>query len=186
VERWRVKVMSDPDAARVNLTATPATVADLVRLPAPPSLPDRARLAPTELTTYAVTVRLVAAALEEDSDIHLVVADPADPAGTMIVEFPHPDCALETAPALREQIRTARTAFVAAVGAPPEGQFTQLSGTAQIVGVGFFDRIHGQRGVAPNGIELHPVLGFALADPAGAPAAPPPPPAPAPPAPRSG
>jgi hypothetical protein len=29
-----------------------------------------------------------------------------------------------------------------------------------IVGVGFFDVIHGQRGVAPNGIELHPVLGI--------------------------
>ena len=27
-----------------------------------------------------------------------------------------------------------------------------------IRGVGFFDRIHGQMGVAPNGIELHPVL----------------------------
>ncbi len=27
----------------------------------------------------------------------------------------------------------------------------------QITGVGFFDYIHGQRGVAPNGIELHPV-----------------------------
>jgi len=28
----------------------------------------------------------------------------------------------------------------------------------RITGVGFFDYIHGQRGVAPNGIELHPVL----------------------------
>jgi hypothetical protein len=28
------------------------------------------------------------------------------------------------------------------------------------VGVGFFDSVHGQPGVAPNGIELHPVLGF--------------------------
>jgi len=29
---------------------------------------------------------------------------------------------------------------------------------ARITGVGFFDRLHGQTGVAPNGIELHPVL----------------------------
>ena len=28
----------------------------------------------------------------------------------------------------------------------------------RITGVGFFDYIHGERGVAPNGIELHPVL----------------------------
>jgi hypothetical protein len=32
---------------------------------------------------------------------------------------------------------------------------------AQITGVAFFDFLHGQTGVAPNGIELHPVLGFA-------------------------
>jgi hypothetical protein len=33
-----------------------------------------------------------------------------------------------------------------------------LKGTATVTGVGFFDIIHGQTGVAPNGIELHPVL----------------------------
>jgi hypothetical protein len=35
-----------------------------------------------------------------------------------------------------------------------------LKGTATVTGVGFFDIIHGQTGVAPNGIELHPVLRF--------------------------
>jgi hypothetical protein len=30
-----------------------------------------------------------------------------------------------------------------------------------IVGVAFFDFMHGQTGVARNAIELHPVLGFA-------------------------
>jgi hypothetical protein len=30
----------------------------------------------------------------------------------------------------------------------------------RIKGVGFWDEIHGQTGVAPNGIELHPVLRF--------------------------
>jgi hypothetical protein len=29
-------------------------------------------------------------------------------------------------------------------------------------GVGFFDYLHGQSGVAPNGIELHPLLSFSL------------------------
>ena len=31
---------------------------------------------------------------------------------------------------------------------------------ATITGVGFFDSIHGQTGVAPNGIELHTDLSF--------------------------
>jgi hypothetical protein len=30
----------------------------------------------------------------------------------------------------------------------------------RLTGVGFWDEIHGQTGVAPNGIELHPVLSF--------------------------
>jgi len=32
---------------------------------------------------------------------------------------------------------------------------------ARVTGVAFFDFLHGQTGVAPNGIELDPVLGFA-------------------------
>jgi len=32
---------------------------------------------------------------------------------------------------------------------------------ARIVGVAFFDYKHGQTGVAPNAIELHPILAFA-------------------------
>ena len=43
-------------------------------------------------------------------------------------------------------------------GTPVHGRFTNLSGTATLTGIGFFDVIHGQSGVAPNGIELHPVI----------------------------
>jgi hypothetical protein len=45
-------------------------------------------------------------------------------------------------------------------GTPRTSSFTSLSGTAVVNGVGFFDFKHGQRGVAPNAIELHPALGF--------------------------
>jgi len=53
----------------------------------------------------------------------------------------------------------ARDAFVQACGTPSEA-FQAVSGTVNIAGVAFFDFIHGQNGVAPNGIELHPVLAF--------------------------
>jgi hypothetical protein len=46
---------------------------------------------------------------------------------------------------------------------------------ARVVGVAFFDFLHGQTGVARNGIELHPVLGFACLSKAGPPPPPPPP-----------
>ena len=49
---------------------------------------------------------------------------------------------------------------------PAEGQEAQMpafmtsvpSTPARVTGVGFFDRMHGQTGVAPNVIELHPIL----------------------------
>jgi len=33
-----------------------------------------------------------------------------------------------------------------------------LSRRVRITGIGFFNKVHGQSGVAPNGIELTPVL----------------------------
>ncbi len=52
-ERWPVKTLSDGDAARVNFNPVPATVSDLRALPAPGSLPQSSRIAPTELTTFS-------------------------------------------------------------------------------------------------------------------------------------
>lgn len=44
-------------------------------------------------------------------------------------------------------------------GAGPPVFKSQVKPTrVRLTGVGFFDRVHGQTGVAPNGIELHPLL----------------------------
>jgi hypothetical protein len=43
---------------------------------------------------------------------------------------------------------------------PGGSSFTKLKGQATIRGIGFFDFFHNQTGVAPNEIELHPVLRF--------------------------
>jgi hypothetical protein len=49
--------------------------------------------------------------------------------------------------------------------APADEQLPQrrkdLLASSRVTGVAFFDFLHGQTGVAPNGIELHPILGFA-------------------------
>ena len=42
----------------------------------------------------------------------------------------------------------------------PSTSWQRVHTTVQIAGVGFFDFKHGQSGVAPNAIELHPVLKF--------------------------
>ncbi len=161
VERWPVKTLSDADVGLVDFTAVPTTVEELIAFPAPEYRPQNSRVAPVELTTYTIVANLIAAKLEPDSDIHLVISALTDDNQTMIVEFPDgPNCAPDTDQELVNQMQAARDAFIAAFGVPPSSYFKQLSGEAQITGIGFFDRIHGQHGVAPNGIELHPVLNF--------------------------
>ena len=78
-ERWPVKTLSDQDAASVNFSPVDSSVAELRGLTAPASLPQSSRIAPTELTVYSVTAQLVEFKLEEDHDIHLVIAEPGDP-----------------------------------------------------------------------------------------------------------
>jgi hypothetical protein len=60
-------------------------------------------------------------------------------------------------------MRTARQALERACGVAGTSSFHPLNGTATIDGVGFVDFKHGQRGVAPNAIELHPVTRFSVA-----------------------
>src|SRR5207244_927391 len=38
------------------------------------------------------------------------------------------------------------------------GTFQTANVPVQLTGVGMFDFLHGQTGVAPNGIELHPII----------------------------
>lgn len=87
-----------------------------------------------------------------------MVADLRHPAHTMIIEFPSAHCLRHAL--RRKEIVRARAAFERAYGRPSSNSFARLRGTATITGVGFFDSLHGQTGVAPNGIELHPVLTF--------------------------
>lgn len=162
-ERWLVKTLSDSNAGLVNFVPVPETVAQLRALPKPASLPDASRIGPTELTEFTVAAQLVEFKQEDDRDIHLVIADPADASQTMIVEFPDAqDCSGAVGSTHAQEMRAARAAFEAAFGQPPTSQFKHISGTATVTGVGFFDFLHGQTGVAPNGIELHPVLSFSV------------------------
>lgn len=78
----------------------------------------------------------------------------------MIAEIPDPGCAAGSA--VGTTLARARRELVAEFGAPIPERFEPVRGTpaVRIAGVVFFDVLHGQRGVAPNGVELHPVLGL--------------------------
>jgi hypothetical protein len=157
-ERWAVKTLADPYAHKVNFHPRKTTISFLRRLPPTHTY---ARAPGAERTTYRFRARLLETKVEDDGDIHLVVADPRHRSHTMIVELPSANCTHHSLK--RKEMRRARTSFVRACGLPPSDEFARLKGTATIAGVGFFDYDHGQTGIAPNGIELHPVVAFSHA-----------------------
>jgi len=159
IVRWPVKTLTDRAARLVNVHPRATTVSALLRL-APTNTYTRGR--GVERTTYRIRARLVETKHEDDEDYHLVVADPRHSSQTMIVEFPANVCTRGAKSPRRRQMAQARAAFVRACGYPSSSSFHFLRGTATITGVGFFDAIHGQTGVAPNGVELHPVLRFSM------------------------
>ncbi len=154
VERWPVKTLSDPERQRVKLQPIDETVEDLVLLPRPGYLPATGRADPVEVTVYRVKARLISLFTEADGDYHLVLASPNDPSITMIAEVPDPECSGACASgfvATYAQVRKDLMDHLNAPGGEPRPLI-------HVTGVGFFDYLHGQLGVAPNGIELHPVL----------------------------
>ncbi|MDX6577745.1 MAG: hypothetical protein QOE96_3698 [Blastocatellia bacterium] len=153
-ERWPVKIGADPDASLVNLTSTTATtIAALSGIATPSPLPDNGRVQPTETKVWVLNVTLVKYAKSFDSDYHMVFSDGAG--HTMIAEIPSPSCVGPNSP-FAAGIAHARAQFDAMLTATTT--FQDANVPVQITGVGFFDYFEGQEGIAPNGIELHPVI----------------------------
>ena len=159
LERWSVKTLQDPAGRALNLSSYKTTTVSALRSRPVRRGPGGSRGAGVESTVSQVRARLVEAKVEDDSDIHLVIRDLTS-TGTMIVEFPLATCAGGATAGAKTRMKNARNAFVAACGMPSDTSFEQLTGKATIRGIGFFDFLHGQTGVAPNGIELHPVVRF--------------------------
>jgi hypothetical protein len=139
VERWTVKTLQDRPRL---LPARKTTIHHLITRPAPSSLPDR-RL-PFERHVFTVVAAVVLVRPEADSDLHLVLQQGGN---HMIAEAPAPYCDKHATPLRRRQMRAARSR-------------ARLCARARVTGVAFFDYDHGQTGVAPNAIELHPILRF--------------------------
>jgi hypothetical protein len=153
VEAWAVKTLTDPNASQVNLTPLRTTVP---RLDAMSVTSEGQRTNPPQVFKLKAT-RLIKYKLEPDSDIHLVLQSTLDASKTMIAEIPDPACA--SGSRVYNQIVAARAAFVSQIGSP-QSYFISLNQLINVQGVGFFDYFHGQTGVAPNAIELHPVIAF--------------------------
>lgn len=154
VERWSVKTGTDPQAPSVNLsTYISSTIYNFHQSTRPSSLPSNGRVSPRETTQYRLSGTLIKYVREADSDYHLVIRDSAG--RTMIIELPASSCVGVGSP-FGPGISRARQQFDARFTATTSMKTTTTPVT--IKGIGFWDYIHGQTGVAPNGIEVHPVL----------------------------
>lgn len=161
-ERWPVKTLADPQGkAMFDAPATTSTIAELSALPAPTRKELMAAMNtrfPAEIQAGRKLVHAVVLGfkLETDSDVHIVLADRADQSITMVAEIPSPGCVPEK---YRSYIAGVRASFITAFGNPtPRMKHLPRPRPIQAEGPLFFDMIHGQTGVAKNGVELHPLL----------------------------
>ena len=143
---------SQPDAEEgeaVTLrSTTQATIAALSDVLAPSALPQSNRVLPTGATVHRLVATLTVYELDDGSGYHLVLSDGAG--NTLIAE------SVGRSSPLLSSIERARAEFDAHHAAA--GSFQTANVPVTVTGVGFFDFLPGQTGVAPNGIELHAVL----------------------------
>jgi len=149
VERWPVKTLSDPNASRVdyfNISTT--TISALNALTAHCSGLPESRTYSEEFRVFEVEGVVLLTRNEDDKDVHIALADPADASKSIVVEVVEPSCAT-TSPFL-VMLTNAKAQYQAA---------GSLSGRhVRVRGVGFYDFAHGQTGRSASCIELHPVL----------------------------
>jgi hypothetical protein len=121
----------------------PSTVAFLASLHRPAVVP--ASRLPFERHIFGVLATVTLVRQEADGNLHLVLLSGR---AHMIAEAPNaPFCTAKATAFRKKQMRAARSRV-------------RLCAKARVVGVAFWDYFHGQTGVAPNAIELHPILGF--------------------------
>jgi hypothetical protein len=139
VERWAVKTLQDRPYLLPNLLTT---VKYLDTRSSPPYLPST-RL-PFERHVFTVIAGVTFVREEADSDYHFILQEHG---WHMIGETPAAYCDRGAKPLYRREMAQARRS-------------ARTCGRARVTGVAFFDFDHGQDGVAPNAIELHPLLHF--------------------------
>jgi hypothetical protein len=165
--RWPVRTGSDLDASLVNDVPVPATVEELVGQPRPrgmrlptkrfPAYQNR-RAEGVERTVYVLETTIVGCQLMLSQNFHLNLK--GDSGQTMIANCPHPDPEFVD-PGSRwvKQIAQVRHQIEERLK-PIPGQRMEVNERVRITGIGFFNHVHGQWGMAANGIELAPVLGI--------------------------
>jgi hypothetical protein len=153
--RWDVKILADPDTAIIDFrNIKQATVAELTEL-RPLITSEFMPRQYAERRVYDVAAELYGFAINNYRDYELYLRDTATGA-TMIAAIPDPDCP-EIARTPRAQLYRAIRTWLRDSIADTTGRLADTI-AVRLIGIGFYDRLLNQPGMAENGITLHPVL----------------------------
>ena len=161
VERWAVKVLTDPSAPLVNYTPILTTIDSLIHIPTSPDQ-NAPRMQGIEFQSYTVKCNITIKKNEDDNDYHLVLKDSTE---TMIGEVPDPVCSAAASSAHVDEYIAARNWVNTNISPDPVPNVNIAP--VDITGVAFVDFPHGQTGAAPNQMEIHPILNIHFTDNAG-------------------
>lgn len=163
-DRWVVKTLTDTTITNIDRTPRRTTVHWLVHQDPPEKRPKTTRAIGLEWFAFSITALLIGYKKSpDDNDLHVVIRD-LKTRETMIVEFKDPRCEGVCSSAYVNRMTKAREDFINSPAVlergRPTGEFKKLNRrvVVEMIGVGFWDFVHRQIGVARNGIELHPVV----------------------------
>lgn len=152
--RAKIKTCSDLDAYKIDTVSKNATIKKLTAITPPNKIGNNMARTGIEFKTYKIKAKITYWKIEDDGDYHIVLQDLLDTTLTMVVEIPDPNCESVKNGRFYNKICAARKMFDSMK--MPKNRVRY--GTYKVSGVAFFDKVHGQKGVAINGVELHPVL----------------------------
>lgn len=161
VERWSVKTLSDNDTLKIDFKKLIKSTVHEQVLMAPP-IKKRERL-DSETKVYSIDCFIIGYKKEgNDKDIHIIIED-INTDETMVIEIPSYECFDIQKTSRYELFKELQEWFSKNIG-HPTSKFVYLEKhiPVTITGVGYFDFVHGQKGMAENGREIHPVLSIQL------------------------
>lgn len=156
-KRWPIKTLSDKDTVLINFkNIVKSTVHDQINIKRPKGKITSRQT--SETTVYAIDCYIIGFKKELDRDIHVIIKD-INTEETMVVEVPNYKDIYIKNTSREKQFEILRKWFVDNIG-KPHSKFKLLKKPilVTITGVGFWDTVHGQKGMAANGREIHPVL----------------------------
>ena len=149
--RWDVKVCSD--TGFINPAVKPIQISKLIKNVSGRKLKRGMPRFGIEHNIYRVRCRIVDWKDEKDGDYHLVLQE-VDGEVTMVGEIPDPGCSRVKGSRYLKGIKQSRQFFNAEV---ISGDLED-NGVYEVTGVAYFDFFHNQIGMAPSGLELHPII----------------------------